>query len=218
MSDDTSDELQLGARGAGKLVVHDVLEHCPGGVVVTERVQPVAVRIAQTVFEEQEYGQRDEQHGQCRIVGHNNTSGAFYTVPGRVRCTRVCVIFYCVRTTCAPHWSDADRSNRFRESVYRRSTPYNDIVGSCLYDARVYIECARVCLDVYSDSKLAAAKRILSPVPTDWPTDRPTARTTILLLLYSVHYTSLLLLLLWLTGYAVIYARSPPCPLKKHAK
>lgn len=88
----TSDKLKLGARGAGELVVHNVLEHCPGGVVVTERVQPVAVRIAQTVFEEQEYGQRDEQHGQCRIVGHNNMCGAFYAAPGRVRC-RSCVLY-----------------------------------------------------------------------------------------------------------------------------
>lgn len=85
----------MGASGAGELVVHNVLEHCPGGVVVTKRVQPVAVRIAQTVFEEQEYGQRDEQHGQCRIVGHNNMSGAFYAVPGRVRRVgRVCYIIY----------------------------------------------------------------------------------------------------------------------------
>lgn len=73
-----SDELQLGARGPGELVVHHVLERGPGDVVVTEHVQsggggdggvPV-VRVSQAVFEEHEYGQRDEQHGERREIGH----------------------------------------------------------------------------------------------------------------------------------------------------
>jgi hypothetical protein len=32
------------------------------------------VRIAQAVLEEHEYGQRDEQHGHRRIIGHNNNN------------------------------------------------------------------------------------------------------------------------------------------------
>lgn len=68
-----SDELHLGARGPGELVVHHVPQRGAGGVVVTERVQPVVVvRVSQAVLDEREYGQRDQEHGERRtmMVGH----------------------------------------------------------------------------------------------------------------------------------------------------